>query len=78
MTDTMRDFLKTIKKALDEDPSLIDAPVVSSHSASGEIEGAYLLSPRVVKEERADDAEMLNDVANLNIGDKYWQVSIDH
>lgn len=77
MTDTMREFLQDIKKELDKDPSLLDAPVVSVHSASGAIEGAY--APWVTQVDPDDDeAELYEDVAGLQPGDKYWRVTIDH
>lgn len=71
MAKTLRSMLHSIQKAVEDDPTLLDLPVVASHSASDGIEGLY--GPYL---EDAD--EEMKDVVGNTCPDKVWVFTIDH
>lgn len=74
MAITMRSMLEKIRKEIEQNPALLDAPCISSHSASGEYEAVY--GP-YVKEE---PSETLLDYmeGDVDEGKPYWSFVIDH
>lgn len=73
MAITMRKMLEQIKKEIDENPGLLDAPCFSRHSASGVLEAVY--SPYLTE---ADDEDEDLTSGDAKEGEMYWSFPIDH